>query len=86
MLNFDFWWKGLEVAFPPHFVYEFSRKTILMLYSFNWPDFIVWLALLLDVLASLQRHNFEINLSFLIKLFFYITKKLVQKCKYVKKE
>ena len=31
MLNFDFLEKGLGVAFPLHFVYDFSRKIFLML-------------------------------------------------------
>ena len=26
MLNFDFLEKGLGIVFPPHFVYDFSRK------------------------------------------------------------
>ena len=30
--------------------------------------------------------NFEINLSFFVKPFFYITKKSAQKCKYLKNE
>ena len=35
MLNFDFLEKGLEIVFPPHFVYDFSRKTFLKLYPIN---------------------------------------------------
>ena len=35
MLNFDFLEKGLGVVSLPHFVYDFSRKIILMLYSIN---------------------------------------------------
>ena len=31
MLNFNFSKKGLGRAFPPHFVYDFSRKMFLML-------------------------------------------------------
>ena len=33
MLNLDFSEKGLGTVFPPHFVYDFSRKMFLMLYS-----------------------------------------------------
>ena len=33
MLNFDFLEKGL---------YDFLRKMFVMLYSINWPNFIVW--------------------------------------------
>ena len=33
MPNFGFSEKGLEIVSPPHFVYDFSRKIFLMLYS-----------------------------------------------------
>ena len=33
MLNFDFLKNGLRIASPPHFVYDFSRKMFLKLYS-----------------------------------------------------
>ena len=35
MLNFDFLEKGLGIVFPPHFVYDFSRKMLLMLHAIN---------------------------------------------------
>ena len=35
MLNFDILEKGLEIVSTPHFVNDFSRKMILMLYSIN---------------------------------------------------
>ena len=35
MLNFNFSEKGQRVVSPPHFVYDFSRKTFLMLHSTN---------------------------------------------------
>ena len=53
MLNFDFLDKGLENVSTPHFVYEFSTKMFLMPYSVNWPSFIVWLPLLLEILANI---------------------------------
>ena len=34
MLNFDFLRKGLGLT-SPHFIYDFSRKIFLMLYSVN---------------------------------------------------
>ena len=40
-LYFNFSQKRLALAFLPHFVYGFSRKIFLMLYSFNWLNFIV---------------------------------------------
>ena len=35
MLNFDFLQKGLEIVSSQHFVYDFSRKMFLVLYSIN---------------------------------------------------
>ena len=40
MLNFDFLKSVWEVS-PPYFMYDFQRKMFLMLYSINWPHFIV---------------------------------------------
>ena len=34
-LNFYFLEKSLGIVSPPHFVYEFSKKMFLMLYSIN---------------------------------------------------
>ena len=92
MLNFNFSWKGLGLASSPHFVYYFPSK-IFMLYFKNWPNFIVWLPLLLEILVNIfiviiscpvcNITNFGINLSF-IDLFFYTTKTSEQKCKYLK--
>ena len=41
ILNFDFLEKVLGIVFPPHFVYDFSRKMFFMLYSINWSNIIV---------------------------------------------
>ena len=35
MLNFDFLEKGLGIVSPTYFVYDFSTKMLLMLYSLN---------------------------------------------------
>ena len=35
MLNFDILDKGLGIVSPAHFVYDFSTKIFLMLYSIN---------------------------------------------------
>ena len=40
MLNFDFLDKGLGIVYPADFVYDFSTKIFLVLYSVNWPNFI----------------------------------------------
>ena len=52
MLNFNFPEKGMGLVFPPHFVDDFSRKMFL-LYSINWPNFIVWLPLVLKILGNM---------------------------------
>ena len=53
MLNFDFLDKGLGIASPAHFVYDFPTKMFLMLYSINRPNFIAWLPLLLEILKNM---------------------------------
>ena len=93
MLNFDFLEKGLGIVAPPYFVYNFSRKMFLMLYSINWPNAIVWWPLLFEILDTMciaivcfpgcDILNFEINPIFLIKPFYYLTKMLRQKFKYL---
>ena len=35
MFNFNFLEKGLGIVSPPHFVFDFSRKMFLKLYSIN---------------------------------------------------
>ena len=67
----------------PHFLLDFWRKVFLTIY-FNWLNFIAWLLLLIQIMDKmcitiifcLVCHviSFEINFSFLIKLFFEITK------------
>ena len=93
MLNFDFLEKGLGIVAPPYFVNNFSRKMFLMLYSINWPNVIVWWPLLFEILDNMRIAivcfpgcdvlNFEINPIFLIKPFYYLTKMLRQKFKYL---
>ena len=41
MLNFDILDKCLRIVSAAHFVYDFSTKMFLKLYSINWPNFIV---------------------------------------------
>ena len=53
MLNFHCSEKGPGLVSPPHFVYDFSRKMFLMLHSINWLNFIVLLALLLEILGNM---------------------------------
>ena len=53
MLNFDFLEKSLGIVSPSHFVHDLLRKMFLMLYSINWPNFIVWLFLLVEILVNM---------------------------------
>ena len=67
-----------------------------MLHSNNWPNFIVWLLLLLEILSNIfitivcqpgcDVIKFEINLIFLIKSLCYMTRKSKQKLKYLENE
>ena len=80
MLNFDFLEKSVGIVSPAHFVYDFSGKMTFMLYSVTWPNFIVLLPFLLEILGYMcigiiylpvcDVMKFEINLVFLIKLLF----------------
>ena len=49
LLNFSFLENGLGIVYPLHFMYDFSVKIFLMLYSSNLPNFIVWLPLVLEI-------------------------------------
>ena len=53
MLNFDILDKGLGIVSAAHLVYDFSTKMFLKLYSINWPNFIVWLPVLLEILGNM---------------------------------
>ena len=43
----------LEVVSLSHFWHDFWRKIFLMLNSINWPNFIIWLSLLLKILGNM---------------------------------
>ena len=80
-----FWFleKSLGLISPSHFVYIILRKYFLNLYSIKWPNFIIWLPVLLEILDNMCTViiwfpvggiiNFETSLSFLIWLFSYMT-------------
>ena len=53
MLNLDFIDKGLGIVSLEHFVYDFSTRIFLMLYSINRPNFMVWLPLHLEILGNM---------------------------------
>ena len=52
MLYFDFLEKGLGQISSLYSVYSFSRKTLLMLYSINWRNFIVRSPLILEMSSN----------------------------------
>ena len=95
MLNFDFLKKGVELAFPPYFVHDFSRKIFFMLYPISWPNFIVWLPLRLEAFGNMCIVNiyfpvcdvikFKVNLSYQA-IFLSDQKSREQKFKYLKNE
>ena len=74
----------------------FPWKIFVMLHSINWPNLIVSMLLLFEILGSVFTAivcfpgyyviHFETNLIFLTKPFFYMTKKSRQKFKYPENE
>ena len=90
MLNFDFSEKRLGIVAHYILCMIFQEKYFAN-YSVNWPNFIVWFPLILEILGNMYIVivcfptcgviNFEINLIFLIafpylsKAVFYMTKK-----------
>ena len=74
MVNFDFLDKDLGIVSPADFVYDFSTKMFLMIYSINRPNLIAWLPLPLEILGNMcvrivcepvcEVMDFEINLLF----------------------
>ena len=71
--------RGLELVYLPHFLNNFWRKILLFIYSINWPNFIVWLSLLCEILGNMciaivskpgcDAMNFEVK-DFELKAFF----------------
>ena len=45
--------RRLELFFLPHFPHKFWRKRFLLFFSINWPNFIVWLLLLCEILGNM---------------------------------
>ena len=86
-------YKGIELVSLPHFGQDIRRKLFLSLYYITWPNFIVCLHLIHEILCTMciiivcwPSHdviNFEINVISLIKSFTCRTKKSRQKYKYL---
>ena len=80
---------GLELVSLPYFLHNVWRKIFIMLYSMNWPNFIAWLSLFLEISGNMYIAifyfpvcdviNFENNFSFLTKPLPYMTKKVKAK-------
>ena len=67
--NFIFLEKDLRLVFPPCLEYDFSREMFLMLHSINWPNFLVWLPLCLEICScycTVPTAVWEIFFEFLI--------------------
>ena len=45
--------RGLKLVSLSHFLHTFWRKIFLLLYSINWPNFIVWLPLLCEIFGNI---------------------------------
>ena len=45
--------RDLELVFLPYFLHNVWRKIFLLIYSINWPSFIVWLSLLREILGNM---------------------------------
>ena len=45
--------RNLELAFLSRVMHGFCRKSIALVYTFNWPSFIVWLFLLPEILGNI---------------------------------
>ena len=90
MLPFEFLKKSLGIVFPLYFVKGFSKKFFSsyvpltdQILSADCPYVLRYWAICTQYCEIL---NFEINIMFLIKPFFYMTKKPTQKSKYLENE
>ena len=67
--------RGLELVSLPHFPHNFWRKIFVLLHYISWPNFIIWLPLLCEILGNMciaivckpgcDVMNFEVSLIFL---------------------
>ena len=54
MFDFDFLEKSLGRLSPPYFVYDFQEKRLILMFDFiTWPNIIIWLPLLLEILIKM---------------------------------
>ena len=91
VLSFFKKWRGLELVTLPHFRIIFEKK-IFLLCSIIWPNFIVWLALLCEILGNMcigivcksGCDLMKLILYFSSSCFSYMTKISWQKLKYLR--
>ena len=86
--------RGLEIVSLPHFPHNFWRKMFLL--PIDWPNFIVWLPLLCEILDNMcitivckldcAPWILRLTLSFQSSRFSYMAKKSLQKRKYLDNE
>ena len=95
-INFSKSKRGLEPISLPHFLDDSWRKIFILLYSFDWPNFIAWLPFLREVLGNMGivtvfNHTvtsqiLKLTLAFKSRRFFYMTKNPRQELKYLENE
>ena len=66
--------RSLELVSLPYFLHDYLRKIFILLYSINWPNSIIWLPLLRQILSNMCivivcAAGCDVNLIFLIKPF-----------------
>ena len=66
LLNFDFLEKGLGLVLQTQFLDNCLKKTLLMLYSINWPNFISRLPLLLHYERNQNKNLITVKIAFTI--------------------
>ena len=65
--------RGLELVSLSHFLHCFSRKIFLLVYSITWPNSIVWLPLLLEILYYMCTLRCLINVGGRLLIFRFFT-------------
>ena len=87
--------KGLRLVCPSSFSDNFWRKTFILICSINWPSFIVWLSLFREILGNMciafvsqvvTSWILMLTLPFYSSRFSHMTKKSLQKPKYLENE
>ena len=76
MLNFNFFEKVLGIVSPPHFLYDFPRKMVLITFFL---EILGNMCTAVTCFPGFDAIHFEVNNIFLIKPFLHMTKKSGQK-------